>query len=280
MNRRTCTTLRNNLLILLLTALPSLAQHVIVLNPPGSIYTTASALNNKGITVGSFEYAGQQLQGFAYLSSNNTYKSIQYPGADYTIALGVNDSNTVSGTFANSDGVNHGFFLQNGTFRQYDVPGFSGTTIIGINKAGDFAGTVGSDGNYQGFVSVGGVISTFVVDGQPTDGYGINSSGQSVGFFVNKELTGTHGFLRDSSGETTQIDYPGSLSTACTGINDSGVITGFYVDQSANNRGFVLVGGKFQTLGAPYIAGINNQNVVVGSGNSNSGETFGFIASR
>ena len=278
-------TLRPTALALLLTfvvALPSLAQNtkILVVNPPGSIYTTASGVNNKGITVGAFEFAGEQLQGFAYFPASNAYKSIQYPGAVYTIALGVNDSNIVVGTFANSDGQNHGFFLENGKYRQYDVSGSSGTTIIGINQAGDFAGTVGSNGDYQGFVSIGGVVTTFMVDGRPTDAYSINSSNDSVGFFINSQLTGTHGFLRDSSGNTTQIDYPGSLSTACSGINDAGVITGFYTDVNDVNHGFVLVNGHYRTVGAPYVAGINNRGVIVGSFTGGKGETYGFMASR
>lgn len=284
MNHRTCNTLRNTVLPLLLlavVALPSLAQNtrVLLLNPPGSIYTAPSGLNNLGVTVGAFELAGQNLEGFIYQPTTNEYTAIQYPGAVSTTALGVNDAGTVAGTFANQDGVNHGFFLENGAYRQYDVPGFSGTSIIGINKAGDFAGTVGSNGFYQGYLSVGGVVTTFTVNGGATNAYGINSSNVSVGFFVNSAGTEFHGFMRDGSGQITQIDYPGSLSSACTGINDAGVITGFYEDRNNVDHGFVLVKGKFQKLAAPYVADINNHNVIVGSvtGKTN---TYGFMAAR
>jgi len=276
-------TLRHTAVVLFLTAflaLLSLAQNtrVRVLNPPGSIYTAPSGLNNQGITVGAFEFSGQNLEGFLYHPANNEYTSIQYPGAESTEALGVNDSGTVVGAFANQDGQNHGFFLESGAYRQYDVPGFSGTTIVGINQAGDFAGTIGSNGFYQGYVSIGGVVTAFTVDGGATNAYGINSSNVSVGFFVNSSGTAFHGFMRDNSGNITQIDYPGSLSSACTGINDAGVITGFYED-SNGDHGFVLINGKFQKLAAPYVAAINNHNVIVGSvtGKTN---TYGFIAAR
>src|SRR5205807_7907780 len=106
-------------------------------------------------------------------------------------------------------------------FTQYDVAGSSGTSVQGINNAGDFAGTVGSNGFYQGYVSIGGTVTTFSFDGLPTEAYGINSSNSSVGFFVNKQLNGTHGFLRDAAGTITQIDFPGSISSGCTGINDA-----------------------------------------------------------
>ena len=282
MNRLIYKTFRNTVPLLVsavMAALPSLAQNgkVLVLNPPGSIYTTASGVNNSGVTVGAFEFAGQQLQGFAYLPATNQYKRMQYPGATYTIALGVNDSNTVVGTFANADGANHGFFWENGKYRQYDVDGSSGTTIIGVNQAGDFAGTVGSNGDYQGFVSIGGVVTTFTVNGLVTNAYAINSSDETVGFFINESATAFHGFVRNSSGKTKQIDYPGSLSTSCTGINDKGVITGFYEDANSNDHGFILINGKFKTVGAPYVAGINNRGAVIGSFVNQKGQTYGFL---
>ena len=285
MNTKKHTTLLNSALAVFITlvsisAMAGQNARLKVLNPPGSIYTTASGVNDNGITVGSFELAGQQLQGFAYLRARDAYESINYPGAVYTTALSVNDSNIVVGTFANGDGVDHGFFLEKGNYRQYDVSGSSGTTIMGINKAGDIAGTVGSNGDYQGFVSVAGVVTTFAVDGQPTEAYGINSQNDSVGFFINKQFSGWHGFLRESSGKTTQIDYPGSLSTACTSINDAGQITGFYTDANDVNHAFVLVNGRFRTLSAPYAAGINNQGVIVGSFTGQKGETYGFIWTR
>lgn len=281
MNRNVNKTRRNTALVLLLIvmlALPSLAQNgrVQVLNPPGSIYTTASGVNSNGVTVGAFEFSGQPLQGFAYLPSTNQYKRLQYPGATYTVALGVNDSNTVVGTFSNSDGIAHGFLLEQGKYRQYDV-GNSGTMIQGVNNAGDFSGTVGANGDYQGFVSIGGVVTTFTVNGLVTNAYGINSSGDTVGFLINESATAFHGFVRDSSGKTKQIDYPGSLSTACTDINDKRVITGFYEDVNNNDHGFILVNGKFKTVAAPYVAGINNRGAVVGSFVNKNGQTYGFL---
>jgi hypothetical protein len=270
------------LLLAVIASSTSQAQdaRVQVLNPPGSTYTTAAGINNKGITVGAFELPGQTLEAFAYNPATNKYKAIKYPGAVYTIGLGVNDANTVVGTFAMEDGQNHGFFLMNGkTFTQYDVDGSSGTVVQGINLAGDFAGTVGSNGDYQGFVSIGGTVTTFAVNGRPTDAYAINASNDVVGFFVNTQLTGTHGFVRDGAGNTTQIDYPDSLSTACTGINDAGVITGVYTDKAVVDHAFVLVNGKYRTLGDAYAAGINNRGAIVGSFVSkNNGRTFGFLS--
>ncbi len=283
MTLRTWKKIRNaasSLLLAGFATLPSPAQTagIQVLNPRGSMYTTAAAINNQGRIVGAFERPGHELQGFAYNPATKKYRRLTYPGAVYTIAMAVNDANTVAGTFALTDGQNHGFFLVNGKqYTQYDVSGSSGTSIFGINHAGDFAGTTGSNGYYQGFVSIGGTVTTFAVNGRPTDAYGINAADDTVGFFVNSQLDGTHGFLRDATGKISQIDYPGAPSTACTGINDAGTITGFYTDTAGVDHGFVREHGHYRTVGLPYVAGINNHGAMVGSFVNSSGETFGFL---
>ena len=283
MNTKNWKTLRNAVPAVLLAGvaiLPSLAQagSIQVLNPPGSVYTTASGINDQGNTVGVFEKAGEQLRGFAYVPATKKYKVFTYPGAVYTIALGVNDANTIVGTFANADGQAHGFFLANGKdYSQYDVSGSSGTVIQGINKVGDFTGTAGSNGFYQGFVSIGGTVTTFTVNGLATVAYGINAANSVVGYYINAQGTATHGFLRDGAGNITQIDYPGSLQTQCTGINDAGTLTGVYTDNTGVDRGFVRVNGTYRTVSAPYVAAINNRGAVVGSFADKNGETFGFL---
>jgi hypothetical protein len=273
--------IRNAVPVLLLAvAIPSSAQTVSIqlVNPPGSIYATAAGINNVGHIVGAFGLPGQQLSGFAYVPATKKYTTFNYPGAMYTIALGVNDANTIVGTFAMNDGQQHGFFLTNGkTFSQFDVSGSSGTTIDGINNAGDFAGTSGSEGVYQGFVSIAGTVTTFEASGRPTLVSGFNASNNAVGFFVNAQATATHGFLRDAAGNITQIDYPGSTSTSCNGINDAGTITGAYTDKAGLNHGFVLENGNYRTVGTSYLTGINNHGAIVGSFVATSGQTVGFV---
>lgn len=247
------------------------------LNPPASVYTTASGLNNRGTIVGSFGAPGKQLQGFRYSIGKKAYKAINYPGATYTIAMAVNDNNVIVGEYSDSGGLNHGYFLQGSTFTQYDVDK-TGTGIFGINNAGDFVGSVGANGNYQGFLNVGGKVTTFTVDGNPTEAYGINSADSVVGYFVDPQFTGTHGFVRDASGKVTQIDPPGSNTAGCTGITDSGVITGFYEDGSGAVHGFILANGKYRKTGFQYVARMNQAGAFVGSVIGKDGLTYGFEA--
>jgi probable HAF family extracellular repeat protein len=68
-----------------------------------------------------------------------------------------------------------------------------------------------------------------------TTATGINSQGQVVGYFHQGGIT--HGFLRSSDGSSyTILDVPGATNTLAWGINDNGLIVGFYAD---NNHGFL-----------------------------------------
>src|SRR5581483_12265070 len=40
-------------------------------------------------------------------------------------------------------------------------------------------------------------------------------------------------------GRYTTIDVPGAADTVAVGVNDSGVVSGFYTDSSGNNHGFL-----------------------------------------
>jgi uncharacterized protein (TIGR03437 family) len=69
-----------------------------------------------------------------------------------------------------------------------------------------------------------------------TIAYGVNTSGQVVGYHTN--ASGTHGFLMTAAAFST-IDFPGASATFASGINGAGQIVGRYV---ANGplRGFLL----------------------------------------
>jgi probable HAF family extracellular repeat protein len=114
-----------------------------------------------------------------------------------------------------------------------------------------------------------------------TVAYGINSSGQVVGFFSNG--TGTHGFVY-TAGVFTTLDVPGASNTVATGINDSGQIVGYYSD-ATGSYGFVDTGGVFATtiqdpIGHPGNTsawGINNSGQVVGLTGGYTGGLIGFL---
>src|SRR5580658_5745901 len=52
-------------------------------------------------------------------------------------------------------------------------------------------------------------------------------------------------------GQYTTIDVPGAASTVVVGVNDSGLVSGFYFDSSGNEHGFIDRNGSFTTVDVP-----------------------------
>ena len=67
------------------------------------------------------------------------------------------------------------------------------------------------------------------------------------------------------------IGVPGSANAQAAGINNAGLVSGYYEDVSSSsiNHGFVWQNGAFQTVDYPgavytYLFGVNNQGVAIG----------------
>lgn len=95
---------------------------------------------------------------------------------------------------------------------------------------------------------------------------GINNHGDVVGTYQNS--SGVYGFLL-SGGVYTTINCPGATAgTFVYGINDNGVIAGYY-NEDVTDVGFVYINGECKNLprfngSVPYPLGINNQGHIVG----------------
>ena len=63
--------------------------------------------------------------------------------------------------------------------------------------------------------------------GQGTSATGMNSKGTIVGT-VTTSSRKTYGFLRQTNGKITKVEYPGAQYTSVYGINDSGTIVGSF----------------------------------------------------
>ena len=58
---------------------------------------------------------------------------------------------------------------------------------------------------------------------------------------------------RGRAGQYTTIDVPGAASTVAVGVNDLGVVSGFYFDSSGNEHGFLYRDGTFTTVTCPVL---------------------------
>jgi probable HAF family extracellular repeat protein len=125
------------------------------------------------------------------------YQFLNAPGASFTNAQGLNNSDQVVGAFS---GV-HGYLYDHGTFHQIDVPGAAATGCGGINNEGHIVGGYSLPGSdiQGGFLYKDGafipidfpsqdVIATFL--------NGINDAGAIVGTVRQKDSQAPNGVVQ------------------------------------------------------------------------------------
>jgi hypothetical protein len=68
------------------------------------------------------------------------YTQLDPPQSTSTIAFGVNDAGTISGSYTDASNNNHGSLYSGGIFNRVDVAGAKGTQLTHIPNKGAFAG--------------------------------------------------------------------------------------------------------------------------------------------
>jgi hypothetical protein len=171
-----------------------------------------------------------------------------------TFPSGINLLGTITGFTRDANSARHGFLrAPNGTFTIFDDP-----------AAGTCTTNCGTIGNGQG-----------------TRAYAINLFGQITGFFTDNSGR-CHGYVRATNGAFTQIDAPdagtgpfpqGTFPSEFTpmGLNLLGAITGFYVDASLVQHGFVRAPSGTITEFDPAGSVFTNPNAI-----DDLGEITGF----
>jgi hypothetical protein len=251
--------------------------------------TEPQKINERGDIVGVFIDSSGVNRGFVRFSDGSFSAPIVDPNdtVGFTEGRGINNTRTVCGDYATSDGNAHGFFLSNGTFTEYDVPGALSTNVLGINDTGDFNGGFSDDDVItQAFVSVGGTLTSFSVSGASlTLAYEINNSEQLVvGYYIDGSGI-LHGYYRDANGALHfPIDPPGSTQTILFGDNDRNWVVGRYADASGVTHGlFFTAPNNFFTFDFPgstftSLNGISDKGFICGRYVDTSGIAHGFLA--
>ena len=197
-----------------------------------------------------------------YDSQNPTQPSVPPASANAVIATGaqINDNGVIVGQFVNAAGVTPGFIYDGTTYTTVTPTAQSTVTNLqGVNTQGTAVGfySEGDGGTVQhGFsYDMGSKAVTLLADpatARITSGglaltqfLGVNDSGQAVGYYQTTNGS-QYGFLYDLTSETyTFVDdsdaapVAGVQVTQITGIDNAGEITGFFVDSSGAQHGFV-----------------------------------------
>jgi probable HAF family extracellular repeat protein len=269
-------------------------------------------INDEGQIVGGYMDASGTGHGF--LLKGGMFTTIDFPGAVYTEALGMNARGQIVGEYIDAIKMaSHGFLLTRRGFATVDPPGAINRYINWINQQGDMVGGyMDMDGSFHGVLVSRGAFMTIDFPGASnTFGLGINSRGEIVGGYVDSAGLNLHGFLM-SNGKFNSFDFPGSNTdiSACgglgggvsytDGINDEGTIVGGYCGADGHLHGFLLsrkeMGnaedsgastdiGVFSTIDFPgaissFASGINSEGKIVGGYQSADGHYHGFLLNR
>lgn len=169
---------------------------------PGAPYTTwVTGINDQGQIIGTYLLNGQT-NAFLYSGGDYTTLSLPFPintpvgygglpNGDDVPDFGINDSDEIVGSYADSNGVSHGYV--------YSLATSTVTELVDISTASQRFG--------------GGTVST-----------GIDNNGDVVGFYYLPGCCGWNGFVLHD-GVYTAIDT-GITNSTPLGINDQGEIVG------------------------------------------------------
>ena len=80
--------------------------------------------------------------GQAMAQPSYTFSTLEVPGSSKAsaVALGINASGQIVGSYGDAAGKYHGFLLDQGSYTTLDVPGSSATYAQGINDSGQIVG--------------------------------------------------------------------------------------------------------------------------------------------
>ncbi len=216
--------------------------------------------------------------------------------------FGINNRGDIVGDFGVAgeylaDGVTHvvaGFLLAKDHFIDVAIPGSPWTEIFAINDRGVAVGDyLDVLGNWWDFVrSRDGTIEVLppVIPGAQgnQEGIGINNEGTIVGTYrLSAPPAGSYGIAGSSGfifkdGVYSTFDFPSSIGTHPTGINDHGDIVGMWKDSNNLVHGFLLKDGSFSSIDAPgainsKAEGINDAGEVVGRYLDSNSVQHGFV---
>jgi probable HAF family extracellular repeat protein len=178
-----------------------------------------------------------------------------------------------------------------------NINGSTNAMALGINSAGT---VVGTDGAGNAFYLTAGTVNTFIpTGGTSAVALGINDLGTIVGQYVT--ATASPGFIRTGANSYITINAPSGPNTVnAQGINNNGLVVGFYQGTDGNQHGFMAsqknaVGGMLTgtAIGDPsippvpgepnatfvfsQILGINDKGIAVGYYGDSTMSQHGFF---
>jgi|HubBroStandDraft_3_1064219.scaffolds.fasta_scaffold220326_1 hypothetical protein len=170
------------------------------------------------------------------------------------------------------------------TYHAINFPEATNTYAYGINNMGEVVGGYTGAGCSQsecGFTEVKGVYTGFECSPfDETIAFDINNKDEIIGSYATNDDGAVVGMVYEGANSCNPVFDPLATNlTEAWGVNDSGVIVGFYTDSAGNFQGFRDVDGTYTTIACPDIAdtrafGVNDTNIVVGDTSASTAGPF------
>jgi hypothetical protein len=230
------------------------------------------------------------------------FTNFTFPGSGTNAGAGTNMNGIANNGAAVGFGIDNAGNLinfvrnPNGTFTTLNINGSTSAMAFGINSAGNVVGTV--SGNAF-FLPQGGAPLTFIPGGGTSAAaFGISNMGNIVGQYTS--ATATPGFYLAGLSLITINAPSGPNIVNAQGLNNNGMIAGFYVGTDGQDHGFITlvsnaVGGTLtgNAIGDPtipnvpgepgatfvfsQILGINDHGIAVGYYGDSTTSQHGFL---
>lgn len=231
----------------------------VTIDAPGAIYgTKVQNINDLGVITGTWIDSQEVTHGFVRTLDGH-FTSFDAPSSgddgldgEGTFPLSINNFGIIVGYATDSNGLNHGFLrTAQGKFTMFDVPNAIGSLLYNafVNDREIVAGTwidrhsdecpCDIEAGYQR--APNGTFSVYQGPYGPLQDvqvYGLNIEGTAVGWYADTNDY-AHAFARYSNGHFVKINVASALESIGSGINATGVVTGFWIDANGAYHGFL-----------------------------------------
>jgi uncharacterized membrane protein len=230
---------------------------------PGAYSTSALGLSDSGVIVGNsivgvpvYDAGGNQTNftpSHGLIIQGSSYLTLDRPGATDTYLRGISpDGRFISGySFDDTSGAS-GFVYDrvSAAFTSLDSSGIGvstsniaqGISANGLIVGSDIIRVPGQPTQRPGYVFDlnTGLRTDVFIPGLPRIAFrDIDANGHVVGWAVDS-AGATHGLVGGVGGFSL-LDFPGAPYTVLEGINDAGVLAGFYQDVTGASFGFLAI---------------------------------------
>jgi len=224
--------------------------------------------------------------GTAAAQDQPVFSTVDYPGAVFTTATGINPGGDIVGTYKDTLGHQHGYLFSGGNFTSIDYPGAIATLANGISPGGDIVGSYnnapGGPANLHGYLLSQGTFTEVQFPGYlGTIAQRITPNGDIYGCNHNYLMgPDMHGFVL-SDAVYSQLDVVSTMSNGAT--PDGSTIVGLYTDLTTGlTHGYFVQNGSFEPFDVPgsnftTAWDINPSGTVVGVFRDTSGKVHGYL---